>query len=105
MSLTCFFSVALHLGTSSKHWKILHTMEFHAFGAVKERENARKLKRENGMTKCSDDLVLSGRFLLNSLEINDGRLLFRNASKMTMFCWVTKSGIFKMLCFTNSSAV
>ena len=102
LSLTYFLSVALHLGTLSNCWKILHTTEFHALGAVKERENAQKLKREKGMKKCSDALVCNGRFLLNSLEINDGRVLFRNASKMTMFCWTTKSGIFKMLNLTNS---
>ena len=78
LSLTYFLSVSLHLGTSSNCWKILHTTEFHALGAVKERENARKLKRENGMTKCSDALVRKGRFLLSSLEINDERVLYRD---------------------------
>ena len=76
---------------------------FHAFGAVKERAKVRKLYREKGRTKCSDDLVPSGLFMSNNLEINDGRVLFRNASRITMFCWTTKSGIFKMLYLTKSS--
>ena len=52
-------------------WKDGLTMVFHAFGAVKERANVHKLYREKARTKCSDDLVPSGLFMLNNLEIND----------------------------------
>ena len=48
---------------------------FQAFGAVNERANVRKLYREKGRTKCSDYLVTSGLFILNNLEIDDGRVL------------------------------
>ena len=68
---------------------IFGTIEFHALGAVKERENVRKLHWEKGIAKCPRALVISGLFILNKLEMRDGKLSIRDANNMTMFCWIT----------------
>ena len=90
------------MGTSLNCGYILQIIEFHALGAVKEREEIRKLHREKGVIKCSGALVPSGLLKLNKTEMGIGRLPFRNASRMTMFCSTTKSVIFKKLYLTNN---
>ena len=76
-------------------------MLFQALGAVKDNENILKLHRLNGVTKCSTALVLSGLLSANISENVCGRVLFKKASKIIIFCSCIKSGNFSMLYFIN----